>query len=989
MEHHSPLTGLRARLRRLSDLPGLAWAIGGLWLLAPLLILALVARLPAGVLLIGLVAWLLPLLVGVWRLSPVERADPARAERPPFTPPGLAELAVNLSSQIIQNAPAAVAIFDREMRYLAYSRRWISDYQLPPDDSLLGRSHYDVFPEIPDRWREIHRRCLAGETLHCDEDEFIRADGTRDWLRWEMQPWRTGTGEVGGVVMFTDVIGQDPQLRAEREQRLMAETQNQVILSLLSQDSQQDVMDEILHQVARIVPYESGMLAQIDGAHLVMLAWRGADTVSESALRQGLSRLEIDKTPNFQKAIAGLEPVLVADSWADPTWRFMQEFAWIRSHLSFPIVFKGKLLGLLLLDSGEPEHFSAADLERLQPLIRVAAVILQNTRLYEQSRQEVSQRRQAERALQHANEVLALRVSERTAKLETEVQERRRAEALLRESEERFRSAFTNAPIGLAIIDLDGHFLQVNTALCDILGQTEEQILTANDARPAPGQDPPISADAIRRLAEGGRAVQYEKLHRRPDGSEVWLIVSASYINDEYGQPENIVAQLQDVTARKQAEEENTRLLEVLRHRNMQLRTAAAVSTTASSILDPRNLITAAVNLIQEQFQFYYVGLFLKDESGRFAVLRAGTGSAGEQMVKEGHKLAINGESMIGTCIASNTPRIALDVATASRRYANPLLPETRSEMALPLTTPSSGCIGGLTVHSSAEDAFSQEDIAALQSMAEQIAIALENARLYKAAREEIALRVKAEEALKQLNEDLERLVRERTAELSAANTELEAFAYSISHDLRAPARRLKGFATAALEDYGDQLGEEGRDYLRRMEAASAHMNDLIDSMLALSLVTRTELHREEVDLSAMAASICENLTDLEPERRVVFDITPGLTAYGDPRLLMNTLDNLIGNAWKFTARCAEARITVGALTQEGERVFFVQDNGAGFDMTYIDRIFAPFQRLHTEADFDGSGIGLATVQRVIHRHGGRVWAEGAPGEGATFYFTL
>lgn len=359
-------------------------------------------------------------------------------------------------------------------------------------------------------------------------------------------------------------------------------------------------------------------------------------------------------------------------------------------------------------------------------------------------------------------------------------------------------------------------------------------------------------------------------------------------------------------------------------------------------------------------------------------------------MIEAGHKLQLTvGSSMIGDCVTLNEPRIALDVDLFPSRYANPHLPDTRSEMALPLSTPNSGCIGGLTVHSKEPTAFSQEDIAALRSMAEQLAIAIENARLYDEAREEIDRRMKAERALVQLNEDLERRVAERTAELAAANTELEAFAYSVSHDLRAPVRRMKGFAQAMLEDYSVVLDQDGREYLARMQASSQHMNDLIDAMLGLSRVTRVELNRETIDLSKMAEAICQALQDNSPTRQATFTIPPGLTSHGDSRLLRNVLENLLGNAWKFTEKQPHTHIEFGALPHEDGIAFFVRDNGAGFDMAYANRLFTAFQRLHSDHEYEGSGIGLATVQRIIHRHGGEVWAESTPGEGATFYFTL
>ncbi len=249
----------------------------------------------------------------------------------------------------------------------------------------------------------------------------------------------------------------------------------------------------------------------------------------------------------------------------------------------------------------------------------------------------------------------------------------------------------------------------------------------------------------------------------------------------------------------------------------------------------------------------------------------------------------------------------------------------------------------------------------------------------------DITERRQAEQHINQLN----RVLEQRTTALEAANKELEAFSYSVSHDLRAPLRSIDGFSKILIEQYPDRLDERGRDYLGRVRAASQRMARLIDDMLNLSRVGRAPLHREPVDLSALATAMLDELCQREPERRVEITILSGMVASGDPALLRMVLDNLLSNAWKFTSGCTVARIEVGEYMQDHERVFYVRDNGAGFDMTYVDRLFTPFQRLHTEQEFPGTGIGLAIVQRIINRHGGRVWAEGETGKGATIYFTL
>ncbi len=243
--------------------------------------------------------------------------------------------------------------------------------------------------------------------------------------------------------------------------------------------------------------------------------------------------------------------------------------------------------------------------------------------------------------------------------------------------------------------------------------------------------------------------------------------------------------------------------------------------------------------------------------------------------------------------------------------------------------------------------------------------------------------------SMKQRSLELESQVADRTAQLQAANKELESFSHSVSHDLRAPLRAIDGFSRILLEDYDDKLDDDGRDSLHRVCAASQRMGHLIDDMLQLSRLARTEMHSAPVDLSALANTVADELQKAEPARRVEFVVEPNLTAQADANLMRVVLENLIGNAWKFTGKQSAAKIEFGRTTHEGASTFYVRDDGVGFNMGYADKLFGAFQRLHTTAEFPGTGIGLATVQRIIHRHSGRVWAESAVGQGATFYFTL
>lgn len=393
-----------------------------------------------------------------------------------------------------------------------------------------------------------------------------------------------------------------------------------------------------------------------------------------------------------------------------------------------------------------------------------------------------------------------------------------------------------------------------------------------------------------------------------------------------------------------------------------------------------RYICQAAVD--SELFRFAWIGLL----EGRVVVPMAYAG------VEEGYLEKLNiriddertGKGPTATALRTETEVVCQDIEQDPRMLPwrdEALARGYRALGAFPI------CEGGIvtgSVNAYAVDGnfFTPDIVLLMRELAADVSFALD-------AFAEKRLRTQMENRLKQLNAELELRVEERTHQLEVANKELEAFSYSVSHDLRAPLRSIDGFSQILLKKYQGQLDEAGNDYLQRVRRASQRMGMLIDDLLQLSRVTRSSLKREHIDLSGIAASVAEELRKTEPARRVEFDLQQGLFAEADPGLLRVVMDNLLGNAWKFTGKKTDARIEFGLCDRDGENAFFVRDNGDGFNMNYVHKLFGAFQRLHGASEFEGTGIGLATVRRIIHRHHGRVWAEGKEGQGATFYFTL
>lgn len=422
-------------------------------------------------------------------------------------------------------------------------------------------------------------------------------------------------------------------------------------------------------------------------------------------------------------------------------------------------------------------------------------------------------------------------------------------------------------------------------------------------------------------------------------------------------------------------------LLEALRVRNAVLDVSNRLLRCAGRARALPALLETIVGLADEAIPGDMVFLILKDPQREELV---GVIQSGAPYAPEGHfRLALD-ETSVAVSVYHDGQTLALDDVARDPRVSPRMREQFRvcSALATPLQVDEERLGVLMSICRERCHHYTAEEILLFENMAREAAIAIHTQRLEER-------RQAAQRALEDYRDRLEEQVAWRTAELTRANRELASFSYTVSHDLRSPLRAIDGFSHALLEEYGERLDATGREYLERVRHAAQRMGDLIDALLKLSKLSRSELHWQTVDLSALAGEIAAELGRRDPQRQVEWIIEPDLQAEADPGLLRAVLENLLGNAWKYTARTPNPRIRFAAEPCKDGPAWCVSDNGAGFDMAHAGKLFEPFQRLHTEAEFPGSGIGLATVQRIIQRHNGRIWAQSAPGEGARFCFTL
>lgn len=729
-----------------------------------------------------------------------------------------------------------------------------------------------------------------------------------------------------------------------------------------------ETAEKILEQLARVVPFDSASVQVISEDMLEIIAGRGfPEGVPIIGRRFPLSNDELSL------------PILKGEALYvihDDVQEFAEAFRipphnLIRSWMAIPLRSKGALIGVITLDGQRVGQFTQRDAELALSFADQVAIALDNARLFERLQQELEERRKAEAALELIQEQYRTYVAvsgdailhiEFSPPIPTTLPQNEQMNLIL----QRGRVVECNA-IAAQLYEYESAEALMGLHLTEtLIGQVPEEVSILQKF---------ISSNYRLLDLEATGDVNDRLVYLR--ASLIGILEAESLVH--------VWVNIRDETQRRLAEQ---KAAQAARH--------LAMLNEIDRVVSEETDLDTVLELIRQQlekvvaFDFYSVRMFdeIAETVSYLAVYEDGhywpQPEASLNPGTPAYQVFKTGRSLLKLLSAEEAEE---DRRNPHLRIGN-LAKITTSLIFVPLKK-KGRTIGAISVQSYQPNAYTLADLKLVEDVAIQVAIAIENARLFASLQEELEERRNAEDQVRQLNEELERRVQERTAQLELANRELEAFSYSVSHDLRAPLRAINGFSLALAEDYSGRLDETAQDYLAKIRRATRSMGQLIDNLLNLARITRSEMNIREIDLSRLVAEILANLQASEPDRRAEFTIQPGLKTRGDEQLLRIMLTNLVANAWKFTSKKPLARIEFGCTAAEGRPVYFIRDNGAGFDMAYADKLFESFQRLHGLHEFEGTGIGLAIVKRIVLRHGGQIWAEGAVEAGAAFNFTL
>jgi PAS domain S-box-containing protein len=848
----------------------------------------------------------------------------------------------------IEHAPAALAMFDHEMRYLAFSTRWLSDYELESD--ILGRSHYDIFPEVPERWKIIHRRGLSGEVVRSDEDQFEREDGSVIWLRWEVRPWIAADGSVGGIVIFSEDITESKQAETElrRQKDLLAHTGRlaQVGGWEIEVTTMRCIMTD---EVARIYDLEPG--PQVTDAPLMACLSEPDRSRLEQAQREaieharpyelelqittakgankwihavGLPVLENEQVVRLEGAVQDITGRKQAEDRARRSWLVLDSVFQALPDLFFLMEVNGTIrdyraqkgalyvppevfLGRRMQDVLPPE-LGARFGNKIEEISKRGGLI---TFEYDLSMPDGPRHFEARLTQLPGSTQLIAAVRDITRQYKDH--------QALGDSESRYRYLFERNPAPMLVYELGSlRLLAVNEAFMRHYGYSHDEALALKLTDLYPDEEKLSIVDLVPSLA--GLAYVGEWHHLKKDGSQI--TIEARSHDLQYEGCAARVAVITDITERKQVEL-------ALRDSEMRYRSLLELAPFPAVLTRVRDGILLYGNHRAE------IQYGISRENG--------IGQPAERFYED---------------------------SSQRERFLEPLQ--------------KTGKVNDLEVRMRTADGH---PFWALVSAA---IVEFENEPAIFTAINDITARKQMEDEIHQLNAELEERVRQRTAELASANKELETFTYSVSHDLKAPLRGIDGYSRLLLEDYRERLDQAGILLVNNVRNGVAQMSQLIEDLLAYSRMERRSLLGQTLDLSQVVARVLGEMRAEIQQHGMVVDMSlQGLTVRADSEGLAVVLRNLVDNAVKFSRDSHPPTLSITGVANEKSTTLIVRDNGIGFDMQFHNRIFEIFQRLQRAEEYPGTGVGLAIVHKAVQRMGGDIRAESVPGQGATFYLEL
>jgi len=836
----------------------------------------------------------------------------------------------DLLDYIIRHNRSAVAVHDKDLKYIYVSQKYIDEFNVKESD-ILGKHHYEVFPELPQKWRKVHQKALAGEISSAEKDPFYRNDGSVQWTRWECRPWYESDGTIGGIIIYTEVINE----RIEAEEELKS---NYALLQI------------------------AGQTAKFGGWHVNLekniCIW--SDAVAD------IHEMPHGYSPPLKEGISFYAP-----EWWEKITKVFNDCA----QMDIPydeemeiITAKGNRVWVRTIGKAVKDENNK--------IIGVAG-----------SFQDITKQRLYQNQIQEKNEFI--------------------------------QTVLDKLPIGIAINEIDkGNAIYMNEQFTKIYGWPEEELKDVSEFFNMVYPDEDYRNTIQKRVTEDISSGDASRMHwenikvTHKDGSHRYV----NAFNIPLIHQNVMVSTVMDITGIKKAEESLQRIEWMLSKKAKagkwtqtpvygdlsELNTSRLIlDSVGKKILediasDTLRLLETATTVYEKNGDFTF-GIFASswcsfiDQASRELcgtnnnkeAPDSGKWLCHEFCWKEASLSAIESGRLVDIECKGGIHLYALPVyagneviGAISFGYGDPPQDqETLSELAEKYKVPVDELLKRAKEYETRPPYIIEMAKERLQVSANLIG--------------EIVSRKSTEKKILELNEQLEDRIKERTEQLEASNKELEAFSYSVSHDLRAPLRHINGYVNMLNEKFHSDLPEKAQYYLTTVSDAAKQMGTLIDDLLQFSRTSRQEMEKTKIEMNVLVKDVIEIIKQSTEKREIIWKVQDLPQVFGDLVMLKQVWVNLLDNAVKYTRNTQKAKVSIGYKDEKKKFVFFVRDNGVGFNMKYAHKLFGVFQRLHSRAEFDGTGIGLAHSQRIIHKHNGRMWAEAEPGKGATFFFSL